>query len=241
LLIDYSEAHATLTGPLKSLLTNEVEFDFVDAPFIGDPAPGIAEVFNNPPYFVWNRYYSPSEVSKVHDYIRAVVAQNDRNHPPYDGIIGFSEGAALAAAVLLEDVSSIDRQYTPMFRFAVFFNAVNLLSPSTALGKKMPEIDARHAMDAFTGGSGKHQYPALDCIYTLCAKTTQTLINVPTLHVVGLKDGFRDVSEDLIKLCEGGSATTVRSPARHEMPRGRALRDVARKLDMMIEAGCMAT
>lgn len=173
----------------------------------------------------------------MHEYVRAVVAQNG----PYDGVIGFSEGAALAAALQLEEASSIDRQYAPMFRFAVFLNAVNLLSPSTALGKKMPEVDARNAMDAFTGGGNKHQYPALDCVYALCAKTAPTLINVPTLHIIGLKDDFRDFSEDLIKLCEGELAMTVRSPVNHEMPRGQALKEVARKLDMMIEAECMAT
>lgn len=217
-------------------MKTQVEFDFVDAPFEGAPAPGI-EKFFEPPYFVWNRYYAPSEVSKVHEYARAVVAQNG----PYDGVIGFSEGAALAAALLLEDASSIDRQYAPTFRLAVFLNAVNLLSPSTELGKKMPEIDARNAMDAFTGGVNQHQYPALDCVYALCAKTAPTLINVPTLHVIGLKDNFRDVSEDLIKVCEGGSAMTVRSPAGHEMPRGQELKEMARKLDMMIEAERMAT
>jgi hypothetical protein len=217
-------------------LKTQVEFDFVDAPFEGTPAPGI-EKFFEPPYFVWNRYYVPSEVSKVHDYVRAVVAQNG----PYDGVIGFSEGAALAAALLLEDASSIDRRYVPMFRIAVFLNAVNLLSPSTALGKKMLENDARNAMDTFTEGLNKDQYPALDCVYALCAKTVPALINVPTLHIVGLKDGFRDFSEDLIKLCEGRSAMAVRSSASHEMPRGQGLKEVARKLDMMIEAECMAT
>jgi len=209
----------------------------VDAPFVGAPAPGIGEVFKNPPYFVWNRYYAPSEVSKVHSYVRAIAAQNG----PYDGIIGFSEGAALAAALLLEDASSVDRQRSPMFRFAVFLNAVNLLSPSTALGKKMSEIDARSAMDAFTGGANKQNYPALDCVYALCAKSAPTLINIPTLHVIGLEDTFRDTSEDLIKLCEGGLAMTVRSPASHEMPRGRGLKEMARKIDMMIEAEQTAT
>jgi hypothetical protein len=227
----------SVPGPLTSLLKTQIDFDFVDAPFVGAPPPGIEEVFRNPPYFVWNRYYVPSEVSKVHDYVRVVVAQNG----PYDGVIGFSEGAALAAALLLEDASSVTRRQVPMFRFAVFLNAVNLLSPSTALGKRMSEIDARNAMDAFAGGVNKHQYPALDCVYALCAKSAPTLINIPTLHVIGLKDPFRDTSEDLIKLCEGELAMTVRSPAAHEMPRGQGLEDMARKLDMMIEAEQIAT
>jgi hypothetical protein len=235
--LDDNVTDTGITGHLISLLKTQIDFDFIDAPFVGTPPPGIDEVFNNPPYFVWNRYYVPSEVSKVHDYVRAVAAQNG----PYDGVIGFSEGAALAAALLLEDASSVTRRHVPMFRFAVFLNAVNLLSPSAALGKKMSEVDARNAMDAFTGGVNKHQYPALDCVYSLCAKSAPTLINIPTLHVIGLNDNFRDTSEDLIKLCEGGSAMTVHSLAAHEMPRGQGLEDVARKLDRMLEAEQMAT
>lgn len=171
----------------------------------------------------------------MHDYVRGVQAQRG----PYDGIIGFSEGAALAAALLLEDALNIGRRHTPMFRFAVFVNAVNLISPSAKLGKKLSEDEARNMMDAFTGGPSKHLYP-LDCVYALCAKTVPALINIPTLHVIGIKDKFCNRSEDLVKLCEGRLATTVRSPAKHEMPRGQALKEMARKLDMMIEAGCMA-
>jgi hypothetical protein len=229
-------ADANFTGPLISLLTTEIDFDFVDAPSIGAPAPGIEEMFNSPPYFVWNRCYEPREVSKVHDYVRGVQAQRG----PYDGVIGFSEGAALAAALLLEDASNIDRRHNPMFRFAIFVNAVNLISPSAKLGKKLSEDEARNMMNAFTGGPSKHRYPALDCVYALCAKTVPALINIPTLHIIGMRDKFRDCSKDLVKLCEGGLATTVRSPAEHEMPRGQALKEMARKLDMMIEAECMA-
>ena len=173
----------------------------------------------------------------MHDYVRAVVYQDG----PYDGVIGFSEGAALAAALLLDDASSISGQYAPMFRFAVFFNAVNLLSPSTALGRKMLESDVQNVMDTFTHEQGKHHHPALDCVYALCARTVPMLINVPTLHVIGLNDGSRDYSEDLIKLCEGGSAMVVRSSVGHEIPRGRGLAEVARKLDMMITAELIAT
>lgn len=232
-----SRAYSIFTGPLIALLKNQIEFDFVDAPSVGAPAPGIGEMFKSPPYFVWNHCYEPYEVSRVHDYVRGVQAQSG----PYDGVIGFSEGAALAAALLLEDASHIDRRHTPMFRLAVFVNAVNLISPSAKLGKKMSEDEARSAVEAFNGGPSEYRYPALDFVYALCAKTVPALINIPTLHVIGMGDKFRDRSEELVKLCEGRLATTVRSPAKHEMPRGQALKEMARKLDMMIEAECMAT
>jgi hypothetical protein len=173
----------------------------------------------------------------VHDYVREVQAQSG----PYDGVIGFSEGAALAAALLLEDASKIDQQHTSTFRLAVFVNAVNLISPSTELGKKMSEDEARSAVEAFNGGPGEHPYPALDYAYALCARTVPALIKIPTLHVIGMRDKFCDRSEELVRLCEGRLATTVRSKAEHEMPRGQALKEMARKLDMMIEAECMAT
>lgn len=218
-------------------MKTQIEFDFVDAPFVGAPAPGIGGLFESPPYFVWNQCYDPCEVSKVHDFVRGVLAQGG----PYDGVIGFSEGAALAAALLIEDASNIDGRQTPMFRFAVFVNAVNLISPSAKLGRKLSENEARGAMDAFNGEPSKHRYPALDCVYALCARTVPALINIPTLHVIGVRDKFRDRSEDLVKLCEGDLATAVRSPAKHEMPRGQALKEMARKLDKMIEIECMVT
>jgi hypothetical protein len=99
----------------------------------------------------------------------------------------------------------------------------------------------QNAMDTFTHEQGKHHHPALDCVYALCARTVPMLIDMPTLHVIGLNDGFRDFSEDLIKLCEGKSAMVVRSMAGHEIPRGRDLAEVARKFDMMITAELMAT
>jgi hypothetical protein len=109
-------------------LRTRVEFDFVDVPCESTPTPGI-EKFFGPAYFVWTRYYVPREVSRVHDYARAIVAQDS----PHDGVIGFSEGAVLAAVLLIKDASDPDRQYATMFRIAVLINAANIVSPSTAL------------------------------------------------------------------------------------------------------------
>lgn len=176
-------------------------------------------------------------MSKVHDYIKALVDEDG----PYDGVIGFSEGASLAAALLLEGASNGDKYSIPMFRFAVFFNAVNLFSPSTGLGERMLESDFLSAMDTFTQGQSINQYPALECVYALRANAVPGLIRVPTLHVIGLNDAFRPSSEELIKLCDGRSAVVVRSTAAHEMPRGRSLAEVARRLDKMIATELMAS
>lgn len=82
---------------------------------------------------------------------------------------GFSEGAALAAALLLEDAAGVGPLVEPMFGFAVFFNAVNVLLPSKELGRRMFEIEERDSRKSFEEGNIDHGSPALDCAYALCS------------------------------------------------------------------------
>jgi pimeloyl-ACP methyl ester carboxylesterase len=58
---------------------------------------------------------------------------------PYDGIIGFSQGAALAASMLLcseysRENYGLVHEGGPEFKLAIFFNAVMLFSPSESVG-----------------------------------------------------------------------------------------------------------
>lgn len=222
------EAHLKSAAPLKSRLPSEVLFDFIDALFEGAPAPGIKNFFE-PPYFVWHRQWAPAEVSKVHDYVKAAIAQNG----PYNGVIGFSEGAALAAALLLENAAGVGPLVEPMFGFAVFFNAVNVLSPSKELGR-MFEIEERDSRKSFEEGNIDHGSPALDCVYALCSDAAPRLIAVPTLHVIGLQDVFVEHSYDLVKLCRSENATVLTSSVGHEVPKSHDWDLVARKVDNMI-------
>ncbi|KAL1581637.1 hypothetical protein WHR41_09600 [Cladosporium halotolerans] len=224
-----SDIFESQLAPLKSRLPTEVRFDFIDAPIEGAPAPGIEDYFK-PPYFVWHRQWAPTEVSKAHEYVKAAIAQNG----PYDGVIGFSEGAALAAALLLEGAAGKGPLVEPMFGFAVFFNAVNVLSPSEELGIRMLESDVRDSVKSFEEGNIDHGCPALDCVYALCSDAIPALIAVPTLHVVGLHDVFTARSHDLIKLCKPENATVVTSKVGHELPKGRDWDVVARRVDNMI-------
>jgi hypothetical protein len=56
-------------------------------------------------------------------------------------------------------------------------------------------------------------------------------ITIPTLHVVGLKDDFREFSRDLIKQCTLSNSRVVELPIGHELPRGRALEAVALQIE----------
>lgn len=150
---------------------------------------------------------------------------------PYDGVIGFSEGAALAAALLLTDAARESRGSKPMFRYAVFFNAVNVLSPSEELGKEMAEAEMRKALESFDVEAYSQGDGFTDRVRIMSSDTMSAAITIPTLHVVGLRDDFRGSSRDLIKQCTLRNARVVELPIGHEIPRGRALEAVALEIE----------
>lgn len=150
---------------------------------------------------------------------------------PYDGVIGFSEGAALAAALLLTDAARESRGSKPMFRYAVFFNAVNVLSPSEELGKDMAEVEMRKALDTFDVEANSQGDCFIDRVRIMSSDAMSAAITIPTLHVIGLRDDFREFSRDLIRQCTLGNARVVELPIGHEVPRGRVLEAVALQIE----------
>jgi hypothetical protein len=150
---------------------------------------------------------------------------------PYDGVIGFSEGAALAAALLLSDVATENPGTGPLFRYAIFFNAVNVLSPSDEFGKEMTEIEMRSALETFDIGACDQRYHSVNHVRILSSDAMSAAITIPTLHIIGLKDDFRGFSRDLIKQCTLRNARVVELPIGHEVPRGRVLEVVALEIE----------
>ncbi|KAJ9654234.1 hypothetical protein H2198_006694 [Neophaeococcomyces mojaviensis] len=133
--------HADFFNGLAALVSRIAPhhtFDFVDAPFECSAAPGISEVYPAP-YLAWHSRYDPEYVSEVHDFLASVIEEDG----PYDGIMGFSQGASLAASLLLchEHIrcSRPDEQLDPLFKVAIFFNAVMLFSPSREIGSNITE------------------------------------------------------------------------------------------------------
>jgi hypothetical protein len=128
-----------LIASFFSKISPEHTFDFIDAQFEGSAAPGIADVFPGP-YFSWYQKYNPENVEKVHEYLQSVIDEDG----PYDGIIGFSEGAALAASFLLSreyrtTFDPVSENLMSDFKMAVFFNSVKPYSPSEEIGSDAAE------------------------------------------------------------------------------------------------------
>ncbi|KFY81216.1 hypothetical protein V499_00042 [Pseudogymnoascus sp. VKM F-103] len=104
-------------GPLREELAGDHEFDFFDGEFETAPADGVGDIFAGP-YYSWLR--DPESVTKASlsqsiENIKEYVAENG----PYDGAMGFSQGAAMVMA-LLYDHQAKQPFSPPPFQVAIF-------------------------------------------------------------------------------------------------------------------------
>lgn len=205
-----------MPAALSSRISAEHTFDFVDAEVDCPPAPGVGEFYPGP-YIGWFPSYEPSSVKQIQENLRQIIEEDG----PYDGVIGFSEGAALAAGLLLSD-EYFHRD--PTFKVAIFFNSVMVFSPSEMVGVNISPT-MRNQFDKFSsylhGSDSEPSSP--DGIPDVYGFTTgwDTRISVPTLHVIGSADVFCDTSRELAKLCSNKSTIMIHDGG-HELPRGEA-------------------
>jgi len=157
-----SDIFESQLGALRSRLSPQHTFDFVDGEYACSAAPGIASLYPGP-YLTWFSRYEPERVNKVHDFLRSVMDEDG----PYDGIIGFSQGASLAASFLLCEESRRAKsnpggKSSCSFKVAIFFNAVMLFSPSEDIGSDITE-QIKQQEETYTGflnGEPELQLPA---------------------------------------------------------------------------------
>lgn len=159
---------------------------------------------------------------------------------PYDGILGFSEGAALAASFLLCHEHLSDGTSDPPFKVAVFLNAVMLFSPSKDIGNMMTDYAEQAKKHSWVqegvAEEGNHDPTSVNLdVYEIKADTMSTRISIPTLHVIGAKDPFNEHSKALPQLCDLSKAEIITVDAGHELPRlGSVLQRIAAALETMV-------
>ncbi|KAJ5272906.1 EF-hand calcium-binding domain protein [Penicillium angulare] len=198
---------------LRSRISRDHTFDFVDAEADCPPAPGVDQFYPGP-YIGWFPTYEPASVKEIQDTIKEIIDEDG----PYDGVIGFSEGAALAASLLLCDEHF---QQDPMFKVGIFFNSVMVFSPSDDIGVNIRQ-KLKNQKAEFSGYlHGMNSDPSdPDSIPDIYAFTTgvPTRISVPTLHVIGSADVFSEDSRELARLCPDKSQVLFHDGG-HEFPR----------------------
>jgi hypothetical protein len=177
-----------------------------------------------PPYLCWYEGGGPAEVQAAQDYLRSILDEDG----PYDGVIGFSEGAALAASLLLSSAE-------PPFKLAIFFNSVVPLVPSgsehlgvslgeTVQGHQASYLDLLLPEGQKDSATEEEKMAALS--QALCFSANKCpKIPIPTVHVVGEKDPFADSSRLVVDLCACEMAQVVFHEGGHELPRDSSVLD----------------
>lgn len=215
-----------LAAPLISRLPKHYEFDFVDAPVQVNPAPGIGGLLQGP-YLAWYRRHFTSCVAEAHEYLAEVIEETG----PYDGVVGFSQGAAVATSFMLSHQHDHPDDALP-FRFAIFLCGVLPVSPSLDQGvDSTPEsLEYERAFQQFFGltdeeidaGSGGEIIQIFDPILTSPKRNfacREPRIDIPVLHVIGEKDEFSSFSRYIASLCTDGKSSVYFHAGGHELPR----------------------
>jgi len=132
---------------------------------------GVEGLFE-PPFTCWFTYDRDS-VAQSHELILSVV----EDEGPFDGIIGFSQGAAIAASIIIHHAQThpLEPQYS-LFKCAIFlcgglppnYEGTRLLSPE--LDGQVIKIPTAHIM-----GKKDNLLPDSLALHGLCDKSTSAL------------------------------------------------------------------
>lgn len=220
---------------LTASLSKHFRFVFVDAPFLSDPDPAIVPVYGDEgPFRRWLRWL-PSHPQLDLDTMsseirRALVAAMDADdeaggHGPWAGVLGFSQGAKMAASLLYtqqrlretlgEDEAAAwlatDRgsgQPSRTFRFAVVMaGRAPLVVMDTRLEPPFGVVDLSHSSPEFVG------------VPEGLAEEGPHLLRSPTIHVHGLKDPALHYHRMMIdSYCAAGTTRRLEWEGGHRLP-----------------------
>lgn len=135
---------------------------------------------------------SPESYSKA---IRDLEAFLDEEGP-FDGVMAFSQGAGLAASLMIHKLQQAPReaQLRPVFRCAIFFSGGVPEDPSILLAG---DVERR----------------------LMCFEEDGELIGIPTAHIWGANDHlYPTFGPVLSKLCHSGQRADFIHQGGHEIP-----------------------
>ncbi|KAJ2998565.1 hypothetical protein NUW58_g280 [Xylaria curta] len=197
-------------------------FDFIDAPIrcAASLAEGraVCNFFDN---------ITIAEISEAHQWLTSKINAGG----PYDGVIGFSQGATLVSTYLLYR-QWYSHEESPLFRFAVFISGSIPLEVLKELGVPVPRA-AEHVVEeaelrrrADLGPLPSHvslarqaMFNSDDCFGLNLNKVPLELkIRIPTVHIWGANDPGFPASIHLAGLCDPYIRKTYTHNDAHEVP-----------------------
>lgn len=194
------------------------------------------------PYYCFYELPIPEQVEAAFDLLTDVIEEEG----PFDGIIGFSQGAAVASSYILQDFK-LPVPKNP-FKCAIFFCASMPFdldsTPFTVSADGVCRyVDTKEAIAGFDvtstipeatspGYSGMFDENTQFLQRYTPRKDGRTPIRIPTTHVVGAIDGYHSQGLQLKDLCTPHTRQFVEHRAGHDIPKDR---NTTTKMGMSIQ------
>lgn len=149
---------------------------------------------------------------------------------PFDGVMAFSEGAAVAAGLLIQHIHQ-PRGSTPPFRFAIFFSGGIPADPGP-LNLAANDFSAKNE----DGNMSSRAERPMDFEHD------GEVIDVPSAHIWGSSDDiYPDFGPVLCKLCTKDQRSVFVHRGGHEIPRsGDEVKKAVKIIEKTIDRALMA-
>ena len=186
---------AMQTRKIQHALRQHFRFVFIDGPFESPPGPGVMPFFEGcGPYWRWVKTKGRSDM-EVRQLLRKTLKEDGG---PFVGVLGFSQGARLAAGIMVEqqDKGHVEGA---KFRFAACFNGTY---PAILLAQESPEASRL---------SSDRELPAWDEAYN-------HHIPLPSVHVHGRMDPYVRASKLLAQCFDVEAARVFEFENGHCLP-----------------------
>ncbi len=182
------------TRKLTKALRNDFRFVFIDAPLECSPGPGVLPVFQDAgPYYQWI-----AENEQDEERVRTTLEQalKKEGGAPFVGVLGFSQGARVAAGLLHE---AQERVGAPQLSFGILINgSYPALRQSSNPSPALPRLTESHRRD----WKDEHE----GCIH------------LPSIHVHGKRDDALERSRLLARCFDPKTATVMEFDNGHHLP-----------------------
>ena len=168
--------------------------------------PEIANIYPPPHRCFYGAFPDENEVRESHRFLYDIIDDEG----PFEGVLGFSQGAGVAASVLFEQAMQPDPERPePLFKFAVFIGGAQ---PWDIYDKELQPLRPVYAAN----------YAAR--------------IDIPTAHIMGRKDLYREGAKSLLALCDARKAKVYDHQGSHMVPRGQtAMEDLTAAFDWVTD------
>ncbi|PYH45330.1 putative DUF341 family oxidoreductase [Aspergillus saccharolyticus JOP 1030-1] len=154
-------------------------FTFVNGRIESEGEADIKDVFDGPFYSHYPRATKPGEdLARAIAYVQQIIDKEG----PFDGVMGFSQGCALASAMIMQHASTSN---TPLFKLAVFicgaapFDPAGMELVEPTPGSYPITIPTTHIV-----GKQDALYPHSMKLYRLCDPTKAEFYDHGSRHLV---------------------------------------------------------